>query len=298
MADLQRQEFFLNLPDEFLLKMFKQLPVVDLLKCKLLCQRFKGLIEAQSFWKAYLQKNYIFEQVSKGKAPDDDLTQYNLDVLAKEWYCFWDNSNEIPPANDRSRFVFKPFPQMWTNSIITPDTFSPFAEESRDYCAFHKAIYLLLELRRKCELFQVTSTPYCSTIDSALDVCLFPWKEKELPQPNQVLEIFHTHEEIIRLRSENEEHIHVADRLDYELDEYFEDETDYERDITLLNNTFSSISENEERQEELFQWLQNLFQPSLMFCAGKDAIHPQMYFHLTFLSPGWVGGAFTTISLV
>lgn len=298
MADLQQCEFFLYLPDEFLLKMFKQLPVVDLLKCTHLCKRFKGLIEAQSFWKAYLQKNYNFEQVSEGSAQHVELTQYNLDVLAKEWYCFWDGSNEIPPANDRSRFVFRPFPQMWTNGVITPDKFSPFPEESRDYYAFHKAIYLLLELRRKCEEFQVTSTPYYSTIDAVLDVCLFPWQEKELPQPKQVLEIFHTHEEIIRLRSASEEHIHVADRLDYELDENFEDNSDYERNITLLNNTFSKISANEERQEELYQWLQNLFQPSLMFCAEKDALHPQLYFHLTFLSPGWVGGAFTTISLI
>ena len=294
-----KEDLFCKLPEEILVMILQRLPVVDLLKCMQLCKRFKSVMGPQEFWKNYIQKNYKFEQVNEGNA-QHEFTEPNLDILAKEWYCFWDNSNEMPPANDASRYVFRPFPQMWDNGIITPDKFAPFSEENNyDYSSLNKALYLLLQLRQKCEEFQVSSCPYYSTMDSSLDVCLFAWSEKELPEPAQVLSIFNVHEEIIRQRSESKEEVHLSEKLEYKLEEYSDTEDiDYDRHITLLNNTFSKISENEDRQEELFKWLQNLFQPSLMFCAGKDAIHPQLYFHLTLLSPGWVGGVFATIGLV
>ncbi|XP_028404603.1 uncharacterized protein LOC114527165 [Dendronephthya gigantea] len=182
---------------------------------------------------------------------------------------------------------------------MTPVNFNPFAEDvNYDYQAFNKALYLLLTLSKKCEEFGASCAPYYSTMDSSVDVCLFPWAGDELPRPEEVLEIFNVHKEII-VKSDMSELVGIADSLPNN-PRFESDSSDdsYDEKINSFENTFSNMQASEENLKEFHKWLMDLFQPSLMFCSGVNAIHPQLYFHLTILSPGWVGGVFSIAGLV
>ena len=292
------KDYFQQIPDEVLYMIFRRLSVPDLARCMRLCKRFQSMLTSQAFWKNYLNSHYSFVPVKLDGEKLETFEYTNLDQSINNWFCFWDDTCENPGANDPSRYVFRPLPQVWDNGVITPGGFELFAEGANyDYYSFTKALHLLLALRQKCDEFHISSAPYYSTLDSVLDVCLFPWPGDKLPTPGNVHEIFHVHEKIISL-SDQSELVSHAEVLTCPPHNSESDEFNYDENIVSLRNTFSTVNKNEERENDLFRWLQKLFQPSLMFCSGKDTIYPQLYFHLTVLSPGWVGGIFTTIGLV
>jgi hypothetical protein len=292
------EDYFLQIPHEVLDMIFIRLSFQDLARCMRVCKRFKSMLTKQSFSKNYLKANYSFVPVELDARKLESFKYTNFDQSMNHWFCYWDGTYENPGSNDPSRYVFRPFPQVWDNGIVTPGGFDVFAEGANyNYHSLNKAFHLLLSLRRKCDEFQITSAPYYSTVDSELDVCLFPWQGDKLPTPEEVLKIFYVHEKIIQSQSDSSELVGHADVLTIPPPE--QDELEYDENITSLRNTFSSIiADNEEHQDDLFLWLQKFFQPSLMFCSGLDTIYPQLYFHLTLLSPGWVGGVFATIGLI
>ena len=289
-----RQDYFFKLPNEILSMICLHLSLRDMARCMRLCRRFKTILSSRDFRKDYLKSKVSFVQVNKDGA-QHKLTRFNLDTLLNKWYCNWDDSDEMPGASDPTRYIFRPFPKMWSNGIVTPANFEPFAQDC-DYNSFNRALYLLLKLRRMCRKFQVRTMPICSDMNSVPDICLFPWSHDNLPTPRDVLEIFNAHEVL----AEDIDDVHVAEELGYMTGfrpSYIETEVDFEFYIQSLNNTFSKIKKKNQYETQLFQWLHKLFQPSLMFSCGTHSIEPQLYFHLTVLSPGWVGGIFTIVRL-
>lgn len=291
---LEADDSYFALPNEILSMIFVRLSFPDLTRCMRLSKRFKTMLTSNEFMKKYLKQNYNFLPVKLDAEKLKSPRYVNFDLITNCWFCFWDDSGDEPGANDPSRYIFRPLPQVWENGIITPVNFNPFAEDvNYDYHAFNKALYFLLTLSKKCDEFGLTCAPYYSSSDFPVDVCLFPWAGDELPKPKDVLEVFNVHKEII-VKSDMSGLVGVADSLPN--NPSFESD-DYDETINSFQNTFSNMNTNEENAK-FHKWLKDLFQPSLMFCSGVNTIHPQLYFHLTILSPGWVGGVFSLAGLV
>jgi len=49
-------------------------------------------------------------------------------------------------------------------------------------------------------------------------------------------------------------------------------------------------NEIQERKAQFQKWLQKLFKPSHQRIFGDEQLNPVLYFHLTKLSPGYIGG--------
>ena len=288
------EDCFFKLPNEILSMICLHLSMRDVVRCMRLCKRFYAILSCKEFRKKYLKKSFKFVPVNKDGA-QHKLTRFNLDKLLSKWCCFWDGSDTMPKASDPTRYIFRPFPLMWSNGVVTPANFEPFALDG-DYNSFNKALYLVLKLRRMCRKFHIRTLPFDSEMNSVPDVCLFPWPHDDLPTPENVLKIFHAHEVLAQARNIDE--AYVASKLPYKIGlspDGVGSELLFDFYVKSLNNTFSKIRKRQEHEQKLFQWLHKLFQPSLFFCCGAGAIEPQLYFHLTILSPGWVGGILAVV---
>ena len=75
-----------------------------------------------------------------------------------------------------------------------------------------------------------------------------------------------------------------------EEDDEFEDEDDPENDedkSVIAQERKEKVKKN---KVEFQKWLKRVFRPSNQIIVGEFEFNPDLYFHLTKLSPGYIGG--------
>lgn len=135
---------------------------------------------------------------------------------------------------------------------------------------------------------------------------LFPWNQKNLPGAKTIVDnMFHFHPEILNdfKRSRKEEGIIKKDKCIYHLPKpnADEDEVDDEDEHDqCLNRIFGfgysyEKGQNPTEVDEFYSWLQSIMVPTITVYAGSDKMNPVGVFFVTKISPGWVGGALTSV---
>ena len=298
-------------PDLVLERVFLELNLREVLKCRLVCKQWENVIRCQSLWRQFCKKNCNFQLKNDNEddSSDSEKSRQKLNSVmyfeARGWFSFglWENSLIKATSDDTERYVFRWGLRQWSNGIITSGDFDPF-QMVKNYREFTKAVSLVLSLKKVCHDDQNINCSGCyNDMESQLDVCLFPWDKGTLPSPKELLQCFSVHPGIIKLIEEKDIDV-VSERLDFILPD---DETKLRSDpagsyIQLqrtLNSTFNFMTSKDERKiAETYKWLQKFYQPSLMCYASARGIHPQPYFHITLLSQGWAGGIITTLNLI
>jgi len=64
-----------------------------------------------------------------------------------------------------------------------------------------------------------------------------------------------------------------------------EDDSDEQTDVDQDDSI-----ETQDKKARFQRWLKEVFRPSHQHIFGEDQLNPVLYFHLTKLSPGYVGG--------
>lgn len=62
-------------------------------------------------------------------------------------------------------------------------------------------------------------------------------------------------------------------------------------------NTLRSFSDDKQKAKTFFNWFKKTFTPFVRILIGCDKMNPVPFFILAQLSPGWVGGVLTSLTL-
>lgn len=116
-----------------------------------------------------------------------------------------------------------------------------------------------------------------------VEVCLFPWTKDTLPNPEDIISLFHFNPEMSK------------DPLtDTEIPE---EEDEDEDDESTSWNTITSFSDDKKKATAFFNWLKEIFNPFIRIAIGCESMNPVPCFMLAQLTPGWVGGVLTALAL-
>ena len=66
---------------------------------------------------------------------------------------------------------------------------------------------------------------------------------------------------------------------------------------TTLDDDVKDNIETLEKEARFQKWLKTIFRPSYQYFFGERQLNPFLYFHLTKLSPGFVGGVISSFNI-
>jgi len=104
-----------SLPNNILEKIFQLVSLKDVLTCTSVCSHWKQIINQETFWKELLRKRFNVKPSKK---------KFALSIIKTMWKDDWVSYGRMH-GRDRPtiKYVFKPFPVVLKNGVITPHDF-------------------------------------------------------------------------------------------------------------------------------------------------------------------------------
>lgn len=259
-----------HIPEELIGKIVIFLPLKDVSNCMLVCKHWHELLSSGLFWKNYVQKNFDIS--------DEEFPTGHLQVWQDPDFAYYWDDNE-----DKSNiYVFSEPPRRWKCGIVHPANFTIESHKDIKYKDFLRAVRILLRIQEAATELELDCGAYGNESDGEVEVCLIPWNKDSLPRAEDIINFFHFNPEMCEDPSTESEVPSDDEDCDDELVSW---------------NTLRSFSDDKQKAKTFFNWFKKTFTPFVRILIGCDKMNPVPFFILAQLSPGWVGGVLTSLTL-
>lgn len=242
----------LALPFHVCASIFVHLSLPDIASSMLVCKEWRSLIDTCWFLRFYLRSHFDL----------DPVTGSDVGPVLSRWKVT-SGLGTAPNNGVDVGCVFAHFPVQWKCGIVLPHD-APHPEGNIDvYHAFLQAVAWLGRVREKIRE---------SHLSNRVEVCMLNWTRNRLPEPKEVLGMFHANSANVHTQSASKE------LTKQELFCYYGILTKRHNGCTL--------------DSALYHWLISITSgKSIVFdCSCKTWACPTMGFFLTKLSADWIGG--------